>query len=152
MAFSAVQVHDLEGKFLGFAILKEGTDRLHSTNVWAEADADDLRAQLDRLNDQRAVLAFWPDVRDPEVQELVGNPDWEPLALSPVEIVDEEKSVYVWIEEPSEENPFGRADPDLSVVVHKTVMAPAPTDVQQRVKKACEIVARKRAEEAHDQG
>jgi hypothetical protein len=152
MAYSAVQIHDLDGRFLGFGIRQDGSLKLHSANLWAEEDADDLRLQLSRLNDQRAVLAYWPDVRDPEVKALTDDPTWEPLVLSPIEVIDEEKSIFVWIEEPNDENPFGRMDPDRSVLVHKFDHAPAPTDVQQRIKKACEIVARKRAEAADEQG
>jgi hypothetical protein len=149
MAFRAVQVHDLDGKFLGFAIQQEGAQKLHSANFWPEAETEDLRAQLSRLNDQRAVLAFWPDVRDPDVQTFLTNPAWEPLALSPQEVVDEDKSIFVWIEEPNDENPYGKMDEDASVLVMKAIMVPAPTDVQQRVKKACEIVARQRSEAAY---
>lgn len=153
MSFEAVQVHDLDGKFLGYAIKKEGAVLLHSLNIWTESpeEIQDLQEQLSRLNDQRAVLAFWPDVRDPEVQELLDDKSWEPLPLSPQQIVDEDKSIFAWIEPPSEENPYGRMDEENSIIVHKTVMVPAPTDVQQRVKKACELVARRRAA-AHGEG
>lgn len=150
MAFKTVVVYDLDGEFLGYSIFADGAKKLHTANLWSESTDDvvDLQAQLARLRDQGDVLAFWPNVRDPEVQALLNDPTFESLALSPVEVVDDERSVFVWIEEPSDENPFGKMDRDASTIVHKTQMAPSPVDVQARVKKACEIVARRRANSA----
>lgn len=147
MSFQTVYVYDADGEFLGLSIYKPGAQKLHTANLWQNTPEDtaDLARQLERLNDDVDVRAFWPDVRDPEVQELLDDPEFEKLKLSPVEVVDEDKSVFVWIEEPSDENPYGKADPELSVIVYKNEMAPAPVDVQARVKKACEVVARRRA-------
>lgn len=145
MAYEAVSVYDLDGNFLGYSIKNQAADKLHNNNLWAESDVADLQAQLARLNDQTAVLAYWPDIRDPEVQALLDDKNFEPLVLSPVEVVDEENSVYIWIEEPSDDNPYGRMDPDASIIAYKTEMAPAPTDVHRRNKKAQEIVARRRS-------
>lgn len=147
MSFQTVYVYDADGTFLGLSIYKPGAQKLHTANLWQNTPEDtaDLARQLERLNDDVDVRAFWPDVRDPEVQALLDDPEFEKLKLSPVEVVDEDKSVFVWIEEPSDENPYGKADPELSVIVYKNEMAPAPVDVQARVKKACEVVARRRA-------
>jgi hypothetical protein len=146
MTYQAVTIYDANATFLGYAIKQDGVDKLHNTNLWTQNDIEDLKKQLHRLNDQTSVLQFWPDVRDPEVKAITDDPNFEPLKLSPVEVIDEENSVYVWIEEPSEENPFGEMDRELSHIAYKHEMAPAPTDVQARIKKACEIVARRRAE------
>jgi hypothetical protein len=145
MAYEAVSVYDLDGNFLGYSIKNEAADKLHNNNLWAEADVADLQAQLHRLNDQTAVLAYWPDIRDPEVEALLNDENFEPLVLSPVEVVDEDNSIFIWIREPTEDDPFGQMDRDASVLVYKNVMAPAPTDVHRRNKKAQEIVARKRS-------
>lgn len=147
MSYVAVVIYDMDGNFLGYSIKDEAVDKLHNNNLWTESapDMEDLKAQLARLNDSTAVLAHWPDVRDPEVVALLDDPNFEPLALSPVEVVDEEASVFIWIEEPNDENPFGQMDRENSIINHKIEMAPAATDVQKRVKKACEIVARQRA-------
>jgi hypothetical protein len=150
MNFKTVFVYDSESNFLGFSILKEGAQKLHTANLWQDTpeEVKDLKLQLDRLNDDYDVRNYWPDVREPEVQALLNDPTFEPLKLHPVEVVDDEKSVYVWIEEPNDENPYGKADPELSVIVYKNEYAPAPVEVQARVKKACEIVARNRAKGA----
>lgn len=147
MSFQTVYVYDADGVFLGLSIYKSGAQKLHTANLWQNnpEDTADLARQLERLNDDVDVRAFWPDVRDEDVQALLNDPEFEKLKLSPVEVVDEDKSVFVWIEEPSDENPYGKADPELSVIVYKNEMAPAPVDVQARVKKACEVVARRRA-------
>jgi hypothetical protein len=148
MSYSAVSIYDLDGNFLGYSIKQTGVDKLLNNNLWSERpeDVEDLKAQLARLNDAVDIRAYWPDVRDPEVQELVNNPDWEPLVLSPVEVMDEENSIQIWEQEPNlETGEPGILDRDASIIVFKNVMAPAPAHVQARIKKACEIVARRRA-------
>lgn len=146
MTYQAVGIYTLNGDFLGYGINQEGIAKLLNNNLWQETPKDikDLREQLARLNDAIDIRAYWPDVRDPEVQALTEDPEWEPLKLSPVEVVDEANSLFIWDEEPTDETP-GLLDTDASVIVYKYEQAPAPTDVQARIKKACEIVARKRA-------
>jgi hypothetical protein len=146
MSYIAVSIYDLDGSFLGYGIKQEGVDKLLNNNLWTESpeDVSDLKAQLSRLNEAVDIRAYWPNVRDPEVQELVNNPNWEPLEYSPVEVVDEENSIQIWEKEPDNEQP-GILDHEASVIVYKHVMAPAPAHVQARIKKACETVARRRA-------
>lgn len=143
-SYQAVSVYSLEGEFLGYTIKQVGVDKLLNNNLWAEADVPDLKAQLQRLNEQGDIRQFWPNVRDPEVQALINDDNWEPLEKSPVQVTDEENSVFVWIEEPSDESP-GIMDTENSIIVTKTVLAPAPAHVSARIKKACEVVARRRA-------
>lgn len=146
--YKALALYDLEGNFLAYTIGKEDEYvlKLHTTNMWSQGDSDDLTAQIDRLNDQGDVLAYWPDVRDTEVQALLDNPAWEPVDKIPTEIPDNDKSVFFYSEQPREEDGFpGAVDEDLSVIVYKTVLVPSPADTLRRVKKACEVVARKRA-------
>ena len=147
MNYTAINLYDMDGNWLGYSIKQHGVDKLANTNIWSESpeDIEDLKAQLFRLNDSQTVLAHWPDVRDPEVTAILDDPTFKPLNLSPIEIVDDQNSVYAWIVPPSEENPYGQMDEERSHIVHKTIMVPSPTDVQQRVKDACEVVARRRA-------
>lgn len=147
MSFETVYVYNGDGKFLGVSIYQPGAQKLQTANLWTDSEEDqkDLADQLQRLNANVDIRAYWPDVRDPEVQVLLNDPEWEPLALSPSPVMDEENSVIVWDVEPSDENPYGRMNEELSVIVEKTVMVPSPVEVQARVKKACEVVARERA-------
>lgn len=148
MAFEVVYVYDQNSTMRGATILQQGANKLHTLNLWDinnPEDAADLRDQLGRLVDNTDVRAFWPDVRDDDVQALLDDPNWEPLTLSPVEVMDEKNSIIVWEEEPADENPYGRMDRDLSVIVNKITQAPSPAEVKRRTMKACEIVARDRA-------
>lgn len=142
-------LYDLEGEFLGWVIGKRaenGNWTLHNDRVWTEADQDDFSEQIARLNDQGNVLAYWPDARDPEVQALLADESWEPVDRIPTEVPDNEKSVFIYREPPREEDGFpGSVDEENSIIVMKTVMVPSPADTLARVKKACELIARKRA-------
>jgi hypothetical protein len=130
MTYEAVTVYNLDGDFLGYGIKKPEVIQLQSVNVWNESpeEIEDLNKQLIRLNQASDILEFWPDVRDPAV----------------VSVVDEGESHFVWFEEPSDENPFGKMNEEASQLVYTFVEAPAPVDVQARVKAACEQVARAR--------
>lgn len=146
-------LYDLDGDFIAFTIGKAGPDgtllKLHTTNVWAQEDGVDLSQQIDRLNDQNDIRAFWPTVRDPQVQALLADPSFEPLQLYPTEVPDETKCVYVYHEPPREEDGFpGTIDEDNSVIIMKTVMVPSPAASLNRAKMACEVVARQRMEAA----
>lgn len=143
-AYQAVTVYDLDGNFLGYAIKQVGVDKLHNNNLWAEKDTPDLKEQLQRLNQAGDIRQFWPNVRDPEVQALINDENWEPLEKSPVEVTDEDNSVFIWIEEPTDESP-GIMDTENSIIATKIVYAPAPAHASARIKKACEVVARRRA-------
>jgi hypothetical protein len=148
MSYQTVLIYDANANFLGYTILRPRKEdqpfKLQTTNVWTDEQVNDLSHQLERLNDQRGILAHWPSYSDPEVMELVGNPDWEPVADEPIEVVDEENSTFVWIQEPSEEEPLGQLDEPASNIVTKYVYGPPPVLVQARIKKAQEIVARRR--------
>lgn len=144
-------LYDLDGNFLAFTIGKAGPDgtflKLHTTNVWAQEDGVDLSQQIERLNDQNNILPFWPQVRDPEVQALLDDPEFEPVQLSSLEIPDETKCVYVYLEPPREEDGFpGAIDENNSIIVMKTIMAPSSAATLKRAKAACEVIARQRME------
>lgn len=147
--YAPLALYDLDGHFLAYTIAKTDSDgtllKLHTTNIWAQEDSGDLTAQLERLNDQGDILAFWPDVRDPEVQALLNDPTWEPAQLFPIEVPDENLCVYFYHDPPREEDGFpGTIDEENSIIVMKTVMAPSSAATMNRVKLACETIARRR--------
>lgn len=154
MSARAVAVYTLgdQAEFVGYAIQKNCEDprvhKLTSVNLWTDDETDDLRAQLARLNDQSEVLKFWPDYRDPEVLAILANPNFMPIQYEDADVVDEAKSIIVWLEEPREGLPYGRMDEDNSVIVTKTEKAPTPASQQARTKGAQEIVARRRSARA----
>lgn len=145
MSFTHVLVYDPDGEFIGYAIKKPDVLKFNSSNIWNQDEVADLEAQLQRLNNDVSIREFWPDVRDPEVVALLDNPSFEPLKMSPMQVVDDDQSTFVWFEEPSDESPYGSMDEDASNIVYKWIDVPQGSDVAARVKKACEIVARGRA-------
>lgn len=131
-------------QFVGYAILKT-PEKLQSINIYTDAQLPQLQLQLNRLNDQTSVLAHWPHYSDPDVRKLVDDPSWEPVADEPIEVVDEENSIFIWNREPDLANgDVGQMDEEASYIVIKEVMAQPPVLVQARVKKAQEIIARER--------
>jgi hypothetical protein len=81
---------------------------------------------------------YWPDASDPDVRTLVDDQDWEPLMLTEEDVVDGDRSTLV-------DDEYGGIDWEKSNLVYKRAMVPDPTEVQQRVFKAMELVARQRA-------
>jgi hypothetical protein len=141
-----VMIYSYDGDFIGWTIKNDQVEKLQTTNMWTDEQLSEMADQIARLNNKTGILAYWPDTRDPEVQALINDPNWEPVADEPVEVVDEENSVFIWIRRPNlEEGDVGEMDEDASTLVYKYVMAPPPVLVQARWKKAQEIVARKRA-------
>lgn len=149
MPFRVAAVYDLErGEFVAYTIYKDGPLKLASTNLWTDNETSDLQAQLDRLNDDVSVKMFWPQVQDPDVQTLLNDESFMPIEKYEEEVVDDEHSIYFYLEEPDPETGDpGIVDKQNSILVYKNVMVPKePTAVIQRIKKACEIVARRRAD------
>lgn len=102
MKYEAVYLHNRAGEFVGVAIHKVGTQKLHDTNIWTESQSnvEEFRATLERLNDENVLRQFWPNAMDPEVVELVENPDWEPLTLKKEAVIDYDASTIVFIKQP----------------------------------------------------
>lgn len=147
--YAAVAIYDLSGDFLGYAIRDtRTTNKLQSLNLWKEGQEGGLNSQLGRLNEQAALKDHWPSLKDPEVQALLQDPSFEPIEYEEQEAVDEEKSHYVYKQIAGTEGEWidGDVDEEASTIVIKTVSVPKrPTDAMLRIKKACEIVARRRA-------
>lgn len=160
--YSVVFIYDQTGRALGYGIKKPKVNQLHSINIWEAEEIPTLRMTIDMLNEQAVLSAHYPDADDPEVLELVEDPQWEPLALKEDRVIDMDKSVLLYARKPmvdddgfpvfigdeimlSDEIDYDQPDTENSLIVHKTVVAPDPTEVQQRIYKAMNLVARKRA-------
>jgi hypothetical protein len=137
MKYEAVYLYDRNNQFIGAAIKKADVPKLESVNIRTQYETGDFKKTLDGLNNEQELRQFWPDAHDPEVGELVENPDWEPLELHEEDVPDWDNSDIV-------EDEFGGIDNERSTIVFKKAMVPDPTEAQRRYYKAQEIVARKR--------
>src|ERR1044072_4802472 len=95
MSYEAVQIHDLEGKFVGYTIKKTGLPKLQSSNIWVEGEEDDLREQLGRLLADVDIKQSWPSAKDPEVVALLNDLEFHPIEFEQVDVVDDEASTYI---------------------------------------------------------
>lgn len=140
--FEAVYLYNRDQQFLGVAIKKTDAPLLHSVNIWSDSDEEvkDFKKTLAGLNDEQALRQFWPDAHDPEVGELVEDPEWEPLELHEETVPDWDASVVV-------DDEYGGIDMEESTIFYKKAMVPDATEAQNRYYKAQEIVARRRARE-----
>jgi hypothetical protein len=142
MSYEAVYLYNSKNEFQGVAIKKANVPQLHSLNIWSDSDEEvaDFRKTLTGLNENSKLRAFWPEAHDPEVGELVDDPNWEQLALHEEEVPDWEHSTIV-------DDEYGGIDQAKSTIVFKKALVPDPTEAQSRYFKAQEIVARRRARE-----
>jgi hypothetical protein len=142
MSYEAVYLYNNRNEFVGAAIKKSDAPKLQSVNIWSSSDEDieDFRTTLAKLNDEQHLRQFWPDAHDPEVGNLVEDPEWEPLELHEEQVPDWEASTIV-------DDEFGGVDQEKSTIVFKKAWVPDPTEAQNRYYKAQEIVARRRARE-----
>lgn len=145
MNYTRALIYDPEGNFVGYSILKNGINKLHSSNIWTEAESGELDKQLNRLNGDVAIKAHWPRVDDPEVIALLENSAWEPIETMLAEVVDEDRSYYVWLKDASGHN-TADLDKTASVIATKQAQVPVrPSDISVRVRHALETVAERRA-------
>lgn len=143
--FRHVAVFELEGNFLGYAIQEASALKLQSTNLYSEDEGEELANRLRELNESQAVISVWPDARDPEVQALVNDPEFEPIEYVDDEVVDDENSYIVYLKDAAGEDTL-EIDPEASVIKYRTTKVPKYTSAFfERTKKACEVVARRRA-------
>lgn len=153
--YDHVAVFTLDGQFLGYSIKDANAQKLQTTNLYSEAESEQLVARLQELNDGKAILAVWPNARDPEVEALVNDPSFHPVEMVEDDVIDEDNSYIVHIKEPEadihgnltgEMIDGGIIDQEASVIVYKKMRVPArPSDYMERTKAACEAVARQRA-------
>lgn len=153
MAFRHVLIYSTEGNPLGYAIKEDGAIKLQSTNIWSEGEEEKLNEQLNRLNENVELHTAWPDAKDPDVVAILANPEFMPIEMHMAEVVDDDDSYYVYTQEPeldldgqpTGETIQGHLDEVASVIVTKKMMVPVrPSDVMERTKAACELVARSR--------
>jgi hypothetical protein len=161
MSYSPVLVYTTDGTFVGYSII--GSEfKLQTTNLYSDQEQPQLQEQLERLNTNHDLRQTWPHPQDPEVQEIVNNPEWMPIEYIDAEMVDDEHSYYVWKQEPLMDenmqyvtNPVDgtivmvqgtELDETASVIRYKWGKVPKnPSDQMLRLKAACEAVARRRA-------
>lgn len=161
MSFEPLAIYTMQGQFVGYAIKDPKVSKLQSTNVYLEGEEAKLNERIAELNEKGDLTAVWPHPQDPEVKSLLDNPEFCPINYVERDVVDDDKSLYVYKQEQETDemgNPVfdiitgqpkmiqGDIDPMASVLVYKKAMVPEkPTDHMFRIKKACEAVARKRA-------
>lgn len=143
--YSHVAVFTLDGEFLGYTVKEDNNRTLQSTHLYAEDEGEDLAKRIAELNESQNVLAAWPDARDPDVQQLVDDPTFEPIEMTDEEVVDEESSYIIYLKNAEGEDIF-EIDQEASVLQYKIAQVPLrPSDVMKRTKQACEVVARRRS-------
>lgn len=145
MAYRHVAVFELDGTFVGYAVKEADDQKLQSTHLYAEEEGEDLAKRIAALNESQTVTAAWPDARDPEVQALVNDTAFEPIEMVKEEVVDTDNSYIVYLKDADDEDTYD-IDMEASVLKYKIALVPArPSDFMARTKKACEVVARRRA-------
>jgi hypothetical protein len=151
MRYQSVLIYTQDGTFVGYSIL--GPNKLQTTNLYPEAEVLALETRISELNGDVNLKAHWPSPHDPEVLAILADETFMPLQYIQAEIVDEDRSYYVY-EQVAGEDEQGNAiwvdgdniDEGASVVQYKTAMIPKnPSDQMLRIKGASEIVARRRA-------
>jgi hypothetical protein len=143
--YEHVAVFKLDGTFLGYAVKEADHNKLQSTNLYSEEEGEDLAKRIAKLNDAQTVTAAWPDARDPDVVAILSDPSFEPIEYTDEEVVDTDNSWIVHLKDPDGEDTFD-IDMEASVLKYKIAKVPVrPSDVMERTKKACEVVARQRS-------
>jgi hypothetical protein len=161
MSYNAIAIYSMAGDFIGYGIKDDALFKLQSANLWGEHEVDKLNENLKRLNVDIDLRRTWPNPKDPEVLQIVNDKDFMPIEYKEAQVVDDEKSNYVWEIVPAVDengdylyNPDGshvltqgeNLDEAASTIFYKMAMVPAnPTDEMLRIKAACEVIARKRA-------
>lgn len=154
--YTHVAIYDTStGDFIGYGIKSLTSNKLQTTNIWTDDETVSLNEQLTRLNEKDNLNKTWPHPQDPEVQALLADPGFMPVEMEEQEMVDEDHSHLVWVQEPEVDGqgkPTGRMidgsdlNREASVINYKRVQVPKrPSDRMLRIKKACERVARQRA-------
>lgn len=144
MQYEAVYLYNNRNEFVGVAIKKAGVPKLQSVNIWSDSseDVEDFKRTLNGLNNETELRAHWPEAHDPEVAELVEDPEWMPLELHEEDVPDWDASTIV-------DDEWGGIDTEASTIVYKKEMVPDPTEAQDRYFKAQEVVARRRLDKVH---
>jgi len=155
MSYEEVLIYSKTGAFVGWGIKGSEIDKLQSANLWTEAEQEKLAKRLNELNENVDLNATWPHPQDPDVLQLLADKNFVPIEYEERQVVDDDHSDYVWEQVPETDDngvPTGRfvdgenIDRQASVIRYKMDWLPKrPSDVMWRIKKASEVVARKRA-------
>lgn len=155
MPYRPVAIYSLDGTFLGYGVKDDAAVKLQSNNLYLETEQDKLSEQLERLNESQDLTSVWPDSREPEVQRILADETFKPIEMALDTVVDDDNSFYVYEQEPEYDivtgEPTGKMldgalNREASVLRYKEIMVPVrPSDVMERTKAACEVVARARA-------
>ena len=146
-----VEIRDLDGSNIGFAVHKEGTLKLEDTNIWTTEESDQLAEHVGALNNRVELQAHWPNAQDPDVLELIEDPNFEALEYEDQDGVDQGR-LYDLVQEGeiriTEEDGEQIVDPrdsHLIPTISERVLKD-PAQPMNRYRKASEIVARRRLE------
>jgi hypothetical protein len=162
MSFEPLALYTLQGQFIGYTIKDPAVSKLQTTNIYVEGEEAKLNARIAELNENGDLAAVWPHPQDPEVRQLLSDREFCPINYVDREVVDDDNSFYVWKQEPETDEhgnyvidimtgqpkmvQGSELDEQASVIRYKIASVPEkPTDEMFRIKKACEVVARKRA-------
>lgn len=156
-----------DGDLVGYAVRKSGTLRLDSLAIYKPEEFDEIQAVVAKHNEAALIREHWPTPNDPEVQEILNRPDFEPVRYEDVEVPDLENSEIAYVQgvAPNEESynnaiAHGSFSPEgyvigtdgqpvidypNSTIVTKVEKQPVRVDGHSRLDAACEVVARERA-------
>lgn len=151
-------VFDLDGNFFGYVIKDAAPNifKLQSTNIYQELEYPQAEQRIAALNQDIDIRSYWPNPKDPTVLAVLADPNFMPIEYEMKNMVDDENSYYVWVQEPEYDHetglPTGRTvngselDEMASVIRYKMGRVPKrPSDEMYRIKAACELIARERA-------
>lgn len=63
---------------VGLSVINTETGSLDGTLLYAPTDEEGARARRTELENADLLKANWPDARDPDVQSLLADPEFEP--------------------------------------------------------------------------
>lgn len=132
-----------DGNLLGEVILIPGQTAIVGTHYYRPYEKEALRDRLQELDNEQAILQYWPSFDDPQVQRLLRDETFEPLEME-------------WVDAPVTgpdgklvEAPDSDHDPDrpweAKLVTERKQVPKEPSAVTARIKTAQEMVARARA-------
>ena len=148
MSFEAVGIYTLEGDFWAYGI--KGPNKLQSPNVYFAGEEGQLNDRLNELNAGQDIRSTWPHPQDPDVQELLNDPNFHPIEYTETKVLDKENSYLVYFDEMyTEDGKYdersGDIDESRSVLRYKKAKIPTrPSDMKLRLQDAMEAVARNR--------
>jgi hypothetical protein len=155
-SFELLKVTDFDDIERGYVVARIGTEKLEDTNLWPELN--EARDHVTEANNLALLRQFWPNPNEPEVQDLINDPDFSPLKYHEVEeIADYDElsdlvasgDVQLVLDEETGEHSI-HPDDRHKVRTEKRTELIDPSQPMQRFHEACEAVATDRLEAARD--